>query len=191
LEGNTDGDDSSSSIPDLPEAASNQDSGTLPLDGPRDSVERAHGRHGEEPDPGDAGDEVGSITARHEASPEEVKLESTEEVLTETLEMLVSSSGPIPSAVDLYEYTPDHQERIMRMAEAPRTDESQRRSALTNAQVSVVKRAQWLQAFLFAGCIAATAVSLWVFRQPLGVVFLGLPAVQGLNALVKSVRSKD
>jgi len=79
----------------------------------------------------------------------------------------------------------------MRMAEAPRTDESQRRSALTNAQVSVVKRAQWLQAFLFAGCIAATAVSLWVFRQPLGVVFLGLPAVQGLNALVKSVRSKD
>ena len=47
------------------------------------------------------------------------------------------------------------QERIVRMAEAPRTDESRRRDQITAAQTSVIKRAQWIQAADFFACIGA------------------------------------
>lgn len=73
------------------------------------------------------------------------------------------------------------------MAEAPRTDESRRRDLYSAAQVVVIKRSQWIQAVLFAGCLVGTAVSFWIFHEAIGAVFLGLPVMQAVSALMKQV----
>lgn len=103
----------------------------------------------------------------------------------EELHALLQTSGPIPSAPDLYEYTEQHQERILRMAESSRTDESARRDQVVEAQVIVSKRGQAIQAVVMVTCIGAAAVSFWVFTNPWGVAFLGLPVMQAIRSFKK------
>lgn len=183
MEGNKDGDDSRISIPDLPEKQSDEVGGVLSLDRSGNPIERTNGSDGPSPDSGESSDASERFPPRSESGKEAL---IGSEVTHEVLEMLVSSSGPIPNPRDLYSYTPEHQERILRMAEAPRTDESERRSMLASVQKTVIKRSQWIQAIIFGACIVATAVSLWIFHEALGVVFLGPPVIQGIGTVVKS-----
>jgi hypothetical protein len=193
VEGSNHGDDSGRSPADISEAATNTSGPVGPVDGSGNAAERSDPGHGTESDSvrtGDAGDIFSPSSENQGLTQPEIIREVSREVSHEVTEMLVSS-GPVPAAGDLYAYTPEHQDRIIRMAEAPRTDESRRRSILTDAQAIVVKRAQLIQAGLFVTCIASTAVSLWVFSEPLGVIFLSVPVMQGIGSVVRSVREKD
>lgn len=105
--------------------------------------------------------------------------------IREELHALLRTSGPIPNAADLYAYTEDHQERILRMAESSRTDESARRDQVVKAQVVVSKRGQWIQSAMLLGCIAAAAISFWVFDTGWGALFLGLPVMQAIRSFKK------
>lgn len=191
VEGKNDGTHNSDA--GIPETTADEDEHRDVLGEPGKLVEQSDRANGAKPDSGDTSNE-----GRH-ASPigdddgvaeREVIREVTKEVTQQTLEMLVSS-GPVPSPGELYQYSGEHQERIIRMAEAPRTDESLRRTTLVDAQTQVIKRAQWIQAVVFISCIGATAVSLWVFHEPLGAIFLGPPVIQGVNSIVQSVTGKD
>lgn len=92
-----------------------------------------------------------------------------------------SFSGPVPQAKDLLEYTPEQQERILRMAEAPRTDESARRDRVVDAGIASNKRSAFIQPTLFVLCLALSAVSFWVFNNAFaGSVFLGYPVLNFL-----------
>jgi len=92
-----------------------------------------------------------------------------------------SFSGPVPQAKDLLEYTPEQQERILRMAEAPRTDESARRDRVVDAGIASNKRSAFIQPALFVVCLALSAVSFWVFNNAFaGSVFLGYPVLNFL-----------
>lgn len=105
--------------------------------------------------------------------------------MREEIHALMQTSGPIPNAADFYSYDPQHQERILRMAESSRTDESTRRDQVVAAQIVVSKRGQLIQGAMLVGCIAAAAVSFWVFQNSWGVSFLGLPVMQAIRSFKK------
>jgi hypothetical protein len=95
-----------------------------------------------------------------------------------------SFSGPVPRAKDLHQYTPEQQERILRMAEAPRTDESARRTRVVDAGITSNRRSSIIQPILFAGCVTCSAVSFWCFENDLaGLVFLSYPVLGFLSGV--------
>lgn len=168
----------------VPAPAKGADDGAVDLGGSRDAVERSDRSVGAESDSGHARHADGSEL--EESSEEEhVRREIVREASLEAMEMLVSS-GPIADAENFYQYTPEHQERLIRMAEGPRTDESARRDRLVAAQTIVIKRGQWIQATLFGASFAAAAVSFWGFHEPWGATFLSLPVMQAIGSIVRS-----
>jgi hypothetical protein len=189
VEGKGDGDDIPDTGKDVSSATSHSDGREHSLDDSGVAVERPDTSDGERPDSDNASDEGTDVTASDQGEGDAGN-RLIGEVTHEALEMLISS-GPVPNAVDFYQYNADDRERLMRMAEAPRTDESDRRTMLAQAQTVVIKRAQWIQAALFGGCIAAAAVSFWIFDTGWGGLFLGLPVMQGIGAIVKSARGDD
>jgi hypothetical protein len=92
-------------------------------------------------------------------------------------------SGPIPQAEDLHKYTGDQQERILRMAEAPRTDESERRTMITQAGISSNRRASVIQPVLFLICVGTSAFFFWNDKEIAGAVFLGYPVLSFLSGV--------
>ncbi|GAA1915400.1 hypothetical protein GCM10009775_04860 [Microbacterium aoyamense] len=69
----------------------------------------------------------------------------------------------------------------MRMAEAPRTDESKRRDLVVQAGIDSNKRSAIIQPALFVICLAGSAVSFWVFQNNIaGTVFLSYPVLNFL-----------
>lgn len=96
---------------------------------------------------------------------------------------VLSTSGPIPAAEDLYGYSPAHQERILRMAEAPTTDESARRDLIVAARIEQSKRAQWVTPTMLFICIAAALVTFGAFENTVGgMAFLALPLLRFLGS---------
>lgn len=146
--------------------------------------DRADGERADHPDPGNELDAHASGEAP-EAELVEDRESRGEMEIREELHALLQTSGPIPGASDLYAYTSDHQERILRMAESSRTDESGRRDEVVKAQVVVSQRGQLIQAAMMFGCIAAAAVSFWIFSTPWGLSFLGLPVMQAIRSFKK------
>lgn len=73
------------------------------------------------------------------------------------------------------------------MAEASRTDESLRRDRVVDAQIQTTKRAQWIQPAILFTCLGCAALSLWVFHEPLGTVFLSGPIIQAVSGPVQSL----
>ena len=106
-----------------------------------------------------------------------------ERVVTAFAAAVQITSGPIPRAADLYEYTTEHQERILRMSEAPTTDESRRRDEVTQARIAQSKSAQWLTPAMLFACVACALVTFGWFRNTIGgVAFLALPVFKFLGA---------
>ena len=94
-----------------------------------------------------------------------------------------SSSGPIPSGEDLYKYTQEHQERILRMAEAPTSAESARRDRIVDARIKQSERAQWITPVMLFVCIGAALVSFGVLKNTAaGISFLALPVVRFIGS---------
>lgn len=92
-----------------------------------------------------------------------------------------STSGPVPDATELYKYTPDHQERIIRMTESYTTDESRRRSELQAAQIKQSTRAQWITPALFVLFGGASAYFYIVGNPLAGTAFLAVPVLRFLG----------
>lgn len=157
------------------------------MDGPGGSDRGSDRAAGEGADYANPGNELEADAPREAPEAELVEDQGNAESLEirEELHALLQTSGPIPGAADLYEYREDHQERILRMAESSRTDESVRRDRVVEAQITVSRRGQVIQAAMLLGCIAATAVSLWVFNSPWGTAFLGLPVMQAIRSFKK------
>lgn len=98
----------------------------------------------------------------------------------------------MPPAEELYKYDPDHAERLIRMAESRSTDESARRDRMiamqekvTDANIIVASRSQWINA-AFVGCsIAATIVTYGLWQNILlSALFLAAPAVRLVGSTV-------
>ncbi|WP_347756108.1 hypothetical protein [Agrococcus sp. ProA11] len=95
--------------------------------------------------------------------------------------LMESTSGPLPDAVELYKYTPEHQERIFRVSESYTSDESTRRSELQAAQIKQSERAQWITPALFVlfGGVATYFYS--VGNSLAGTAFLAVPVLRFLG----------
>lgn len=137
----------------------------------------------------DSEDSRSSEEARDE---EAVVAELIEQVaeLNETITLLSEAfSGPIPQAKDLAEYPPAIQERILRMAEAPRTDESERRTLTIRAGIEQARRSTWVQVSLFGVCLTLSTISFWVFKDWIaGGVFIGLPVLNFIAGIRWNIR---
>lgn len=97
-----------------------------------------------------------------------------------------SFSGPIPEAEDLYKYSADHQERILRLAESGTTDESARRDRVTDAQIAQSNRSQWITPALLVG-FGGAAFYFFATGLPLaGVAFLAMPVLRFLGTFVSA-----
>ncbi|GAB6859092.1 hypothetical protein JCM13591A_31970 [Microbacterium xylanilyticum] len=95
-------------------------------------------------------------------------------------------SGPLPESDDLYKYTPDHQERIFRIAEASSSDESARRDRVTDAQIKQSNRAQWITPVLLVG-FGGAAATFYALGQPwAGLAFLAMPVLRFLGTFVSA-----
>lgn len=122
-----------------------------------------------------------------------------EEVTERVLEQLYQFSGPVPPAEELYKYEPEHAERLIRMAESRSTDESARRDRMiamqekvTDANILVASRGQWINAVFVGSCIAATIVTYGLWENLLlSALFLAAPAVRLVGStVVASVRRR-
>ena len=181
MEGIDDGHDGSDSS--IPTSTENENSGSTDLDKSGSSNERSDLADGKQSNSSDPGNTSGGERTSGEDEGNHSR-EIAREASLEAIEMLVSS-GPIADAESFYQYKPEHQERLIRMAEAPRTDESRRRDHMVEAQTSLIKRAQWIQTLMLGSCIGLAAVSFWVFSQPWGGFFLTLPVMQAVGTMMK------
>jgi len=140
----------------------------------------------DDPDPGQ------EESSTDESTPDALELSPREElVLAVAEERLVTlvqaaaltTSGPIPAAGDLYEYLPEHQERILAMAEAPTTAESARRDRVVDARIDQSARAQWITPVMLFVCIGSALLCFGVFKSTAGgLAFLALPAFKFLGS---------
>lgn len=143
-------------------------------DGIAEQGERHHA-HGEDGGPG--------VDLEHAESAAVADLVEEVAEIRQILQMTYFS-GPIPEPSDLYSYTPDHQERIFRIAESGSTDESDRRDRVTNAQIKQSNRAQWITPVLLIGFGAVAAYFFAVNLPWAGTAFLAMPALRFLGTFV-------
>lgn len=104
-----------------------------------------------------------------------------------------STSGPIPSSEDLYSYTPEHQERILRMAEGPTSDESERRDRIVDARIAQSARTLWITPLLMLSSFGAAIYSFAMIENNIaGLAFLAVPVFKfvGSFAATFSMKSK-
>lgn len=116
-----------------------------------------------------------------------------ERIATAMVSVMKATSGPLPDSDELYKYTPEHQERIFRIAEAPTSDESKRRDKAVDATVKHADVTLWLTPallILFGG--ASFAAFAWLQNNVAGVTFLAIPVLRFLGSFVSSfsMRSK-
>jgi hypothetical protein len=70
------------------------------------------------------------------------------------------------------------------MAEAPRTDESERRSRVVQAGIDSNKRSSYIQPILFLVCLGCSAASFWVYENNIaGGIFLSYPVLNFLSGV--------
>ena len=78
------------------------------------------------------------------------------------------------------------------MAESSRTDESDRRTKVVDASIATNKRSSFIQPVLFSLCVACSALSFWLFQQPIaGGVFLSYPVLNFLAGVRWNWRRRD
>lgn len=113
-----------------------------------------------------------------QGSPREVQLD-----VQEHFQAVIQTSSPIPTSQELYHYRVEHQERILRMAEASTSDESARRDLIVKNQTQIAWASLWVQALLVLISIAASAVLFWLTESPYVLFFLGVPVMQAIGAI--------
>lgn len=118
--------------------------------------------------------------------------ELVEEIAERVSSLLVASSsysGAVPQAPDFYQYEEADRERILRMSEATRTDESKRRDKIVDAQTKLAHRSFWATTgfvVLFAGL---AMYSFAVLQNNIaGGIFLSIPVFRFLGSFVRSFR---
>lgn len=113
------------------------------------------------------------------------------EIISEQILATLHTSGPIPSSQELYLYSEDHQERILRMAESSRTDESHRRDKVVNSQTRIAWAALWIQSLLVMACVGGSVWLFWVTQSPYSFLLIGIPVMQAIAQLGKSARRRS
>ncbi|MDR0482772.1 MAG: hypothetical protein LBH13_06425 [Cellulomonadaceae bacterium] len=99
----------------------------------------------------------------------------------------VETSGPIPSSSELYKYSPEHQERILRAYEAGTSDESARRDQIVSTQSELAKKSLWVTPAIWGGAAVCSLVAQGALDStPLAVAFIAAPVIRAVGAWATS-----
>lgn len=102
-----------------------------------------------------------------------------------------SFSGHLPHPDHWDRYGPEWHERIVRMAEAPTTDESARRDRLVNAEVAEAPKSRRAAFALVALCLIAALIAEGAFDSTvLACAFVALPVMKVASDLIPARRQK-
>lgn len=131
-------------------------------------------------------------SSRSGSANEVVDGELVEEIAERVSNLLVASSsysGAVPQAPDFYEYEEADRERILRMSEATRTDESKRRDKIVDAQTKLAHSSFWVTTSLVVLFAGLSLFSFAVLQNNIaGGIFLSIPVFRFLGSFVRSFR---